>query len=165
MIEGPIPFWLTLLFSDNWLLLVLTQLIIASIVMFAALKFIGCEDISTVWRKCIIWITLYGFLAYLLTAILFLAIHFVNQDTSFGIWLVNNIIEPLNFNPFSNFICILFVILVLAVIDLIIYGCLVKFGLRKAPIEKTQKRKLALCLVLFAGPYIALFPSYMLYPA
>ncbi|MDD5935748.1 MAG: hypothetical protein PUC65_09340 [Clostridiales bacterium] len=141
----------------------LTQLIIVSIVLYASLKNIGYPDPPLIWRKSIIWNTLYGFISYLMICGLFLLAHFVPEETSAGAWILEHIAIPLDTNPFSSAISILYVLICLLLCGLTVYFANRHLSFRKTDLTDEQKHKVSLCLAVFSAPFIALFPSVSFY--
>lgn len=158
-----VPLWFLLLVPSTWIFLVMTQFIIVSFVLYAGLKYIDYPDPAMVWRKSIIWTTLYGFISYLLMCLFFLLTHIVPSSNTFGAWVIQNITQPLNFNPFSSIFSILYIIIGLLICGTIVYFANKKLSFRATNLTAVEKHKIALCLSIFSAPYIALFPSYLLY--
>lgn len=161
------PLWFYLSMPANWIFLAMTQFIIVSLVLFAGLKYIGYDDVPSVWKKSILWNALYGFCSYLITCGIFFATQFLliafPEETAAGDWLATKLIDPLNSNPFSSIVCILFVIIVFLITGALVYVANKKLAFRKAPLNDEQKHKVSLCLAIFAAPYLTIFPSYLLY--
>jgi hypothetical protein len=158
-----VPLWFILLVPTTWIFLIATQFIIVSFVLYAGLKYIDYPDPTVVWRKSIIWTTLYGFISYLLMCLLFLLTHIVPETSSFGAWVIENITQPLNVNPFSSIFSILYILVGLVLIGTIVYFANKKLSFRTTNLTAVEKHKISLCLAIFSAPYIALFPSYLLY--
>lgn len=157
------PLWFLLLSPKTWLFLIATQFIIVSLVLYAALKFIEHDDPTQIWRKSIIWNTLYGFISYLIMCFFFLLTHLVDADTGFGDWVITNLAQALNVNPFSSIYSILYVLLCLLITQTLTYVANKNLAFRGAKLTAEEKHKVALFLSIFSGPFIALFPSYLLY--
>ena len=158
-----LPLWFLLLSPSTWLILVLTQFIIVSLVLYAGLKFIDYPDPPSIWRKSIIWNTLYGFISYLIICLFFALTNIPSETSSFGKWVLTNLTVPLNTNPFSNVFSILFVVICLLFSQTIVYFANKKLSFRNTQLTLEQKHKASLCLAIFSAPYIALFPSILLY--
>lgn len=158
-----LPLWFILLMPKTWLVLIATQFIIVSFVLYASLRFIDYQDPTAIWRKSIIWNTLYGFIAYLFMCLFFLLTHLTPVDTNFGIWVRQHLAIPLNINPFSSIFAIIYVILGLLLSGIIVYFFNKKLAFRATDLSPNQKHKAALCLAIFSAPYLTLFPSYLLY--
>lgn len=161
--SSAIPLWFLLFSPNTWLFLVLTQFIIVSLVLYAGLKHIDYPDPPSIWRKSIVWNTLYGFISYLLICAFFFLTHLVSEESALGVWVLEHIVTPLDTNPFSSLSSIIFVIVCLLICGLIAY-----FGNRKLAFNKTsltieQKHKISLFLAIFSAPYLALIPSILLY--
>jgi hypothetical protein len=158
-----LPLWFILLLPNTWLFLIATQFIVVSLVLFASLKYIDYKDPSIVWRKSIIWNTLYGFIAYLFMCLFFLVTHIIPENTVIGNWFIKQLAGPLNVNPFSSLISILYVVIGLILSGILIYYANKKLAFRGSNLTAEQKHKVCLCLAIFSAPYITLFPSYLLY--
>lgn len=161
------PLWFLRAMPTNWIFLATTQFIIISFVLFAGLKYLDYDDVPAVWKKSILWTTLYGFVSYLIVCGLFFAVNLlvgaVGETTSAGQWLIDYLVFPLNSNPFSSFFSIIFVLLCLLIAGAFIYFMDKKLAFRKAPLDLVMKHKISLCLAVFSAPYITLFPSAFLY--
>lgn len=158
-----LPLWFLLLSPSTWLVLILTQFIIVSFVLYAGLKYVEYPDPPAIWRKSIIWNTLYGFISYLLICLLFLLTNLPSDQAAFGNWVITNLAQPLNVNPFTNVISLLYVVICLLICGTLVYFANIKLAFRKTQLTNIQKHKVSLCLAIFSAPYIALFPSILLY--
>lgn len=158
-----LPLWFLLLSPSTWIVLALTQLIIVSFVLYAGLKYINYPDPPAIWRKSILWNTLYGFISYFLISLLFLLTNLPSDQSAFGNWVITNLAQPLNVNPFTNVFSIIYVALCLFICGVIVYYANSKLSFNKTQLTKEQKHKISLCLSIFSAPYIALFPSIFLY--
>ncbi len=161
--SSAVPLWFLLFSPNTWLFLVLTQLIIVSLVLYASLKYIEYPDPPSIWRKSIIWNTLYGFISYLLMCFLFLLTHLVPEESTLGAWVLEHIATPLDINPFSSLISILFVIVCLLICGVIVYFGNKKLAFNKTSLTVEQKHKISLFLTIFSAPYLALIPSILFY--
>ena len=158
-----LPLWFLLLSPSTWIVLALTQLIIVSFVLYAGLKYINYPDPPAIWRKSIMWNTLYGFISYLLICFLLLLTNLIPDHNAFGKWVVTNLAHPLNVNPFTNVFSLLYVVLCLLICGAFVYYANKMLSFRNTPLTKEQKHKVSLCLAIFSAPYIALIPSILLY--
>ncbi len=161
--SAAVPLWFLLFSPNNWLFLVLTQLIIVSLVLYASLKYIDYPDPPSIWQKSIIWNTLYGFISYILICALFLLTHLVSDQSSFGVWILDHIGTPLDMNPFSSIYSIIFIIICLLICGVIVYFANRKLAFNKTSLTVEQKHKVSLFLSIFSAPYLALIPSILFY--
>ena len=153
------PIWFLLLMPDSWLFLAATQFIMASFVLIGGLKYMGYDNVSAVWKKSILWNSLYGFIGYLIACGLYLPTQFFSE----GSWLDLNLALPVAANPFTSPVAVLYMVVAIALAGLFSYFMNKKLSFRRTDLTKDQIRKISLYLSLFTAPYITLLPSEFFY--
>lgn len=157
------PVWFLALMPNYWLILVASVFVIQSLVLIGGLKHLGFEEISGVWKRSILWNTLYGFISYLLTSGLFALTLFVTEDSAFGIWFNANISQPLVENPFSNIFSLLYALIAVAISSLFMFACNKRISFRRTQLNELGVKKVSTYLSLFTAPYLLLYPSLFFY--
>lgn len=159
------PIWFLLLMPNTWIFLIATQFILASFVLLGGLKYMEYEDVSSVWKKTIIWNTLYGFIGYPITCGILFATQFISETMPKGEWLLENLTTPLATNPFSHLTSAIFIIVVVAFSAFISYIMNRFFSFKRTNLNKSQINRLSIYLAIITAPYITMIPSVSLYNA
>lgn len=157
------PIWFLLLMPNTWILLITTQFILASFVLIGGLKYMEYDDISSVWKKTIIWNTLYGFIGYPITCGILFSTQFISETMPKGEWLLENLATPLATNPFSHITSAIFIIVVVAFSAFISYVMNRSLAFKRTNLSKAQVNRLSIYLAIITAPYIAMIPSISLY--
>lgn len=159
------PIWFLLLMPNTWIFLIATQFILASFVLLGGLKSMEYDDVSSVWKKTIIWNTLYGFIGYPITCGILFATQFISESMPNGAWLLENITTPLATNPFSHVASAIFIIAIVLFAALISYIMNKFFAFRRTNLNKSQVNRLSIYLAIITAPYIVMIPSVSIYNA
>ncbi len=157
------PIWFLLLMPNTWIFLIATQFILASFVLLGGLKYMEYEDVSSVWKKTIIWNTLYGFIGYPITCGILFATQFIPETMPNGKWLLENLTTPLATNPFSHLTSTVFIIVIVVFSAFLSYMMNKLFSFKKTNLNKSQVNRLSIYLAIITAPYIAMIPSVSLY--
>lgn len=146
------PVWMLLLFPQMWLVALPVNFAVDSLVLLLAMKLLHYDSAVAVWKKSILWVWLYGFLAdiigaALLTGVLLLA--------SYLDWPI-----ALSYYGWGDALIALPAVVLAGVL---IYFLDKKFALRKTGLTNTQKHKIALALAVFTAPYTFMIPLNWIY--
>ncbi|MDK2808206.1 MAG: hypothetical protein PWP24_941 [Clostridiales bacterium] len=93
------------------------------------------------------------------------AVNFINFDmqTALGRCWYDNIVNPVNLNPFRSVYAVLWVTMCVVITAVFIYLFNYKFCLKKADMERKLKKKVALALAIFTAPYLFYLPTIWFY--
>ncbi|MDD3303843.1 MAG: hypothetical protein PHP54_02905 [Clostridia bacterium] len=152
------PIWFLILFPIVWLIVLPANFIIDTIVILLALKLLKVTNLKETYKKTIIKVWLFGFIADFIGALLLIAIQFISTGT-----FMSDVVAALAYNPFTNIYALLITILAIIISAIAIYLFNVKISLKKVDLEVKTKKKIALALSIFTAPYLFLYPSAMLY--
>ena len=151
-----IPTWL-------WLVLIPANYLIDRIVLKWSLG--DMPDKGLFCRKHTWKICLAGFLSDFLGALVMFSVYIIGVMIEDGAeaskWL-EELQMGVGFNPFSNLLSLIVVIIAIAVAGVIV--CLLdRLILKRAGLDASQTKKSALRLAIITAPYLFLFPSSLIY--
>lgn len=153
------PIWyLILLFPMFWLVMIPSNFIIDSLVVFVALKMMNIPNIKEVYKKSILRVFLFGFLADILGSVLIILVSMIPIEAFYTL-----VISPMHTNPFENIYSLLFMLLILAIIGYVIYLFNRHICFKKTDLTNKQKHLIALYLAIFTTPYLFLVPTQFIY--
>ncbi len=101
------PIWLLIIFPTAWLIALPVNFALDSVVLWIAMATLHLTDKGKLFRRTILWIWLFGFLADLLGGALLLW-----ASTGTSTWWYENIALPISLNPFSSVYGFIFVLLI-----------------------------------------------------
>jgi len=155
------PIWLLWLIPITWIIVLPANFLIDLIVIILTMKYLKIQDIKQKAKSVIFRVWIFGFIAdFIGTVAMFTAnvIDF-NYNTQFGKWWYNNISNSVSYNPFESIYAVLWVTVSVLITSFFIYLFNYKFCLKKANLDDSQKRKLALSLAIFTAPYLFYIPT------
>ncbi len=148
------PVWLLFLFPITWLLVIPVNFAFDSLILFMGMLCVHIEDKLLFYKKTIIWVFLFGFIADILGGILLLLTQFLGEDGFFYEYIT----APIAQNPFDNIYSLIY-----TVIAVIVSGGLIYIFNRFISFHKCQnkriKRVISLILAFFTAPYFFLIPT------
>lgn len=153
------PVWLFFVLPIAWIVVLPGNFIIDLLVIVIAMKIINIQDIKHNAKKIIIRTWLCGFVADIIGALFMVGVS--NIEAGEG-WY-NNVVYPIQNNPFLTIAGFLFTTLAALISAIIIYVLNYKFCFNKSNLNKSQKKKLALSLAIFTAPYLFYVPSQVLF--
>lgn len=152
------PIWFLIFVPTSWLIVLPANFLIDSLVLLVALKLLG-HDLKTGYKRAVLKVWLFGFLADLIGGLLLLAGTFLQENS----WWYHNIAAPISSNPFGSPLALLFILVVVAISAACIYVLDLKVAFRKLDLDKQQKHRAALAFALITAPYAFFLPSTLLY--
>ena len=159
-----LPLWLLLFWpSPLWLFLIPANYVIDRLILWWGLK--GLEERSAFCRKHTWEICLAGFLGDFIGVIILFCVSFLPEfiwEDLTEISFFEDLMYGVGFNPFSNLVSFLVVVLAIAVSGVVIYR-MDKAILKRAGIEENLAKAAALKLALITAPYLYLIPSSIMY--
>lgn len=144
-------YMLFLLFPQVWLLALPFNFVFDSLVLLLAAGYLKVEGRKDLWKRSILRVWVYGFLADIAGAALITGIVlFLEEQLSVTVFL-NPVYEILAALPG------------VALAGWLIYLLDRKWGFGKAAVDGAQRRRLALALAVFTAPYTMFLPTQLLY--
>lgn len=161
------PIWMLWLFPLTWLFILPANFIIDSVVLLLALKFLKVGEWKQIYKRSVVKIWIFGFLADIAGAVMMLTVILTDSllasESPMGQWWHQHLTNTVTSNPFSNIYSFLWTTICVAVSVFLIYLFNVKISFRKLPLKQALKRKLALVLAIFTAPYLFYLPTLWLY--
>ena len=145
----------------TWLIVLPTNFLIDSLAVYLTLKFVKAEDVRNIYKKTILKVWGFGFLAdFIGTILMFIPnlIHF-DSNTEFRDWWYKNMANAVSYNPFDSIYAVIWVTLSVLITAFFIYLFNLKVSFRKIDLEESIKKKLALSLAVFTSPYLFYMPT------
>lgn len=134
-----------------WLLVLLVNLAVDSVVLLLAARYCRCGSVTRIWRRSILRVWLLGFAADIAGAILITAL-FCALDGLLGVHVL-----------FCWYAELAIALPGVALAGWLIYIMDKKWAFQKAEVEPEGLRKLAFALAIFTAPYTMLIPTALLY--
>ena len=160
------PVWMLLFFPAVWLVALPANFLIDSLVLLLAFHVLKLGERKTLYKKAILKVWGFGFLADIAAAVLLLLTQFLGglgSGSPAMRWFSDNIVGPVCYNPFSNPFALGVVLLAVAAAGALIYLFNMKIALKSWPVEDWQRKKAALLLAVLTAPYTMLIPTAWLY--
>ncbi|MDD2376953.1 MAG: hypothetical protein PHD15_06045 [Clostridia bacterium] len=155
------PIWFLLVFPITWLVVIPVNFIIDTIVVLAGLKYFKANNTYETYKKIILKIWFFGFIANLIgSAVLFLTQFLPNGNQNS---LYNSITSQVAWNPFNSIESSIIVLFAIFVSMILIYIFNYKISFKKVGLERKTAKKLAALLAIVTAPWVLLFPSQLLY--
>ena len=152
------PMWLLFIFPITWLFVIPANFIIDSLVLLLGMYILRIKEKLELYKKTILWIFLFGFVADILGGIVLLITQFVESDGFFYEYLT----APIAQNPFDNIYALLYTCGAVLISAVLIYVFNRFISFRKV-YSKKIKRILSLLLAVITAPYLFLVPTSSLY--
>ena len=155
------PIWFLLVFPMTWLVIIPVNFIIDTIVILAGFKYLKVNNSYETYKKVILKIWIFGFLANIIGSVLLFLTGFLSDASQNSLY--SAITNQVAWNPFSSIGSSLIVLLAISVSMVLIYLFNYKISLKKVGLERKTAKKLAALLAIVTAPWILLFPSQLLY--
>lgn len=152
------PIWFLLLFPLAWLYAMPANFIIDSIVLLLALRMLKIQDMGTVYKKTILGVWAFGFIADIIGAAFLLL-----SQLELGEWWQNQVTMPVLLNPWQSIPGFAMVLVALAFAGVLIYFLNYKFLFSRLPQVGGKAKRLCLALAICTAPYLYLVPTDYLY--
>lgn len=144
------PFWMLIYMPPVILLAVPVNFAVDSLVLIVGAHFLLKDSISLkeLWKKTILKVFLFGFLADFIAAALLLSGLFLESVLPFGDFYSRAVSFPLE-SP-ANFAVMLTAVLIAGAL-IYVFDCY--FSFKKLDLASSEKKKLALCLAVLTAPW------------
>lgn len=152
------PIWFLIIFPTMWLFVLPANFLIDTVVLCICLKALKITNINEVYKKSILKVWIFGFIADIIGSALLVCTQFISVNS-----FLSDIITALAYNPFSNIYAFLITIFAIVISGILIYVFNFKISFKKVDIDEKSKKRIAICLAVFTAPYLFLYPSSLLY--
>lgn len=152
------PIWFLLLFPLAWLYALPANFIIDSIVLLLALHLLKIEEKGKIYKKTILGVWAFGFIADIIGAAFLLL-----SQLELGDWWQNQVTMPVLLNPWQSIPGFAMVFIALTFAGCLIYFLNYKFLFSKLPQVQKKAKRLCLALAICTAPYLYLVPTDYLY--
>ena len=153
------PVWLIILMPPIILLVIPANFIVDSLVLLLGFKLFKITEKPKNYKKCILKVWIFGFLADIIGSLLLFATQFMGNSD----YISNNLIEPLMWNPFSNPLAFIYALVVIAICGYLIYLVNYRFSFKKTEFDDKQKKMMSVLLAVITAPYLFLLPTSLFY--
>lgn len=160
------PIWLLLIFPLAWIVVLPANFIIDWTVTYQSMRYLKIQDANKLVKSVILKVWLCGFVADLVGVAIMFSVNVIELgvfSTQAGKWWNENIMIPVNYNPFGSIYAFIWVMVCVVISGVVIYFLNAKFCFRKLEIDELLKKKLALSLAVFTAPYVFLIPTSLFY--
>ena len=157
------PVWFLLIFPSTWLIVIPLNLIIDSIVVYICMKKNNVNDIMKKLKKIILKVVCFGFLADIIGGVFMYALGFLEIFVEDSKWLVDNLINPIMYNPFSSIYGLIYTILAMIISSILIYIFNYKYTFNKIELDDKIKKRISLGLAIVTTPILFLLPTEWFY--
>lgn len=152
------PVWVLFLLPVTWIWIIPGNFLIDSGVLLAVLWIFKVKEIKEFYKKTILWVFLFGFLADLIGCLFLLITQFMGGEG----WLYEFIVKPVAMNPFDNIYAFLYTFTAVIISGIMIYIFNRYVSFRKCR-DKKLSAKVALVLAIVTAPYLFLLPTSAVY--
>ncbi|MFI3283705.1 MAG: hypothetical protein R3Y57_01345 [Erysipelotrichaceae bacterium] len=155
------PIWMLIMIPMTWIIVLPGNFIIDFLVLLVGCKLAHVEQGFQVSKKVILKTWIFGFLSDIIGSLLLLGLMMISSLLS--ITFLENAINDLCINPFSNLLGFIIMMLILGFIGYLIYFFNLRFSFKKLSIDFDQKKRMALTLAILTTPYFFLIPLDWIY--
>lgn len=156
------PIWfipyLSFLLPNMWwlaIIILVSNFLIDSIVYIISLKVLKIAEIKDCYKKCILKIWGFGFLADIIGGIFMILPEFMPHNK----WFYDNITSKVMYNPYESICGFLWVLIGFSLAVFFIFLFNYKVSFKKLDIEVKKKKQIALTLAIATAPYLFLIPT------
>lgn len=159
------PIWLIWLFPLTWIIILPGNFIIDSLVLLITLKVPNINEKKNIYKKTILKVWGYGFLADLIGTIIMIIPGTIENFLSGATkeWWYKNLTMPVSYSPFDNIYSVLWILIATIITSFFIYLFNYKSSFKQLTIEEKSKKKLAISLAIFTAPYLFFLPTMWFY--
>lgn len=155
------PIWLLAIFPVTWLVIIPANFIIDSLVICFSMKKCGVQDIKEKYKKTILKVVCFGFLADVVGGLFMIASQYIPfelfmKDTT---WITRKFTSPVMYNPLESLLSLIWVLAAMAISSTLIYFWNYKFSFKNIEEEPKVRKKLSLILAIITTPILFLVPT------
>lgn len=165
------PIWLLWLVPISWIAVLPANFLIDLLVIVLTMKYLRIPAVRQITKAVIVKVWLFGFAADFAGTIMMCLPLLIDTlleqrgayHTPFAQWWYQNMTNAVALNPFENMFSFLWVAGCVFFTAFFIYLFNCRFSLKKTPLRKEEKKKLALSLAVFTAPYLFFLPTLWFY--
>ena len=150
------PIWLLWLFPLTWIVILPGNFIIDLLVIVLTLRHLKVEDVKGRARAVIFKVWIMGFVADFIGCFGMFMFNLIDFNSD---WIVDNIIIPVNYNPFQTIWGFLWATVCVIITAFFIYVFNYFWCLKKADLSQLERKKIALAMAIFTAPYMFYLPT------
>ncbi|MEG0178427.1 MAG: hypothetical protein RR573_03415 [Oscillospiraceae bacterium] len=161
------PIWMIFVMPTYLPIVWLVDMLLVSAIVMLSLKAMKKEPINEYYKRCIIKVWIFTYIAQLIGAIamsMSAVIDFLLPQGStikdFWFKYVTNFIA---YNPLASLPAATFALIALIISGVLIYLFNYNFAFKKTELNHGARKRISLALTLFASPYIFLIPTVFLF--
>lgn len=145
------PIWVFMLTPKNWLITIPLCYLITTIIFIISLYIVKIENKNEIYKKSIIKVWMFGFLASLIGATL------MSIPLFFDIKIAG--VSNITTNPYKGFYSTMYLILNVMTNAFIIYFFNKKYSFNKTGLDQIRKKKLSKIITIGTLPYVFFIPT------
>lgn len=155
------PIFMLWLFPSTWLFIIIANFIIDLTVVYFTCRYLHIEKILPLLKKSFIITYLGGFAVDFIGNLILIFLPDVVQ--LFNDNLANNLSYAIFWNPYSNLVGFMVIVLVVILCSFLIWTLNYYITFKTSDISLSARFKLSLSLAIFTAPYLFLFPTFLIY--
>lgn len=148
------PIWLLIIFPQTWIIVIISNFAIDSIILLLYLKIKKTENKKEIWKKSIVKIFFFGLIGDIIGGMLMIGETFIFDTVG-----LHRISYCITYNPWGNIFALLYTLLCMAVSSLVIFKLDKRFAFNKTSLDDSLKKKTALVFAVFTTPILFLLPT------
>ncbi len=141
------------------LLVIPANFIVDSLVLLAGFKAFDISEKLKQYKKCILKVWCFGFLADILGSLLLLATQLFESNS----FIMDKLTQPLMWNPFKSPYAFIYAVVVIAICAFLIYFFNNRFSFKKTDLTDKQRKLISILLAVVTAPYLFLLPTSLFY--
>ncbi len=155
------PIFMLWLFPSTWIFIIIANFIIDFAVVYFTCRYLHIKKIKHLLKKSFIITYLSGFVADFIGNLILIflpeIVYLFNNN------LASSLSYAIFWNPYSNLLGFLAILLVVILCSFIIWALNYYIAFKSSGISLDERFKLSLSLAIFTAPYLFLLPSYLIY--
>lgn len=158
------PIWILWLFPMTWFIVLPLNFVIDTTVVLITLKVLKISS-NGIYKKIILKVWGFGFLSDFIGTVFMFIPNLIKLDynSPLGKWWYENLTNAISYNPLDSIFAFLWVTVAVIITSFFIYFFNYKVSLRKIEIEDRLKKRIALSIAIFTGPYLFYIPTKWIY--
>ena len=149
-----LPIWLLVFVPITWIVVIPINFVVDSAVLIMMMQLLKVKNKVDIYKRVIIKVWIYGFLADLIGGIIIPLGAFVIFADRYS-----SITEALTMNPFDNAVALLWTLLSILIAGVFIYIFNKKNILKRIDMGDKEKKIISIGMAIITAPYIMLIPT------
>lgn len=146
------PVWFLILWPPMWLLVLPVNFGIDTLVLYIANRVMGLGQFKEVFKRTILKIWLFGFLADIVGGVLLFGITTLDPASFSNPQWISDLTRDISYQPYQQPLAIVITVACLIVSGVLIYLLNRHFSFNTIEITLKQKRRLSLVIAIFTAP-------------